>query len=175
MLENKFQFLVVLGILGIVAISGCTSNMMGATNPNLGPDAIAIQNSAFNPSLLHVQMGTTVTWSNLDSTAHHVVSDTGAFDSGVLNEGQSYSFTFTQPGTYQYHDAAQLTMRGSIVVTSLTPSNALIGNPSTSNSTSSPSNSGSSGGSMGIYGGSSGSSGSSSNSGSSGSSGATGY
>jgi plastocyanin len=122
--------LAVLGIIGVVAVSGCTSN----TNTSTSANTVTIQNFAFNPATLNVQVGTTVTWINKDSTTYHVVSDTGAFDSGNLASGQSYSFTFNQAGSFPYHCSIHPSMTGTIVVSSNTPSTS---NPTTSNPTSS--------------------------------------
>lgn len=112
MLENKFLILAVLGILGVVAVSGCTSMNTGNT--------VTIQNNTFNPTVLTVQAGTMVTWINKDSKTHHVVSNSGLFDSGSLTTGMSYSYTFNKAGNYPYHDAAQTTMKGTVVVTPAT-------------------------------------------------------
>jgi len=64
------------------------------------------QNFAFDPSPLTVRTGTVVTWTNQDAAPHTIVSDAGspaAFSSDSLSTGASYTFTFTQPGTYTYH------------------------------------------------------------------------
>jgi hypothetical protein len=58
-----------------------------------------------------------VTWTNMDSATHTVTSDTGAFDSKNLANGASFSFTFTQAGSYAYHCAIHTRMVASIVVT----------------------------------------------------------
>ena len=64
---------------------------------------VSIKNFAFNPPNATVAPGTTVTWVNNDQTAHTVTANDGAFDSGTLQPGQSYSFVFDKPGTYAYH------------------------------------------------------------------------
>src|SRR5215217_7085812 len=66
---------------------------------------VNIKNFAFNPPNVTVAPGTTVTWVNNDQTAHTATATdpAGAFDSGTLQPGQSYSFTFDKPGTYAYH------------------------------------------------------------------------
>jgi plastocyanin len=120
-LDKKLVFLLVFAISGVVAVSGCTSNNMynmsgNNSSTNLGANNVAIQNFAFNPASLTVKAGTKVTWKNLDSTAHHVVSNTGAFDSGILNNGMSYSFTFNKAGSYPYHCSIHPSMTGTIVV-----------------------------------------------------------
>jgi len=67
-------------------------------------NAVTIKNFAFAPADLMVKAGTTVTWTNQDSEAHTVTSQGsgGPLQSAPLNTGQSYSYTFTKPGTYAY-------------------------------------------------------------------------
>jgi plastocyanin len=86
-----------------------------------GGNTIAIKNFAFNPSSLTVKTGTVVTWLNQDGVPHIIVSDTGspaAFSSDSLSSGASYTFTFTQPGTYTYHCSIHPSMKGTIIVQS---------------------------------------------------------
>ncbi|VVB57167.1 Plastocyanin [uncultured archaeon] len=61
--------------------------------------------------------GAAVTWTNEDSAPHTITSSTGAFDSGTLQQGQSFSFKFDTPGTYEYHCAIHSRMKGKITVT----------------------------------------------------------
>ncbi len=58
---------------------------------------------AFEPRTLTVPVGTTVTWPNAGKAPHTATSDTGAFDTGNVDPGQSQSFTFDKPGTYPYY------------------------------------------------------------------------
>ncbi|MDD1689671.1 MAG: cupredoxin family copper-binding protein [Methanoregula sp.] len=84
-----------------------------------GGNTIAIKNFAFDPASLTVKAGTTVTWTNQDSVPHIIASDTGspaAFSSSSLSTGASYSFTFTQAGTYAYHCTIHPSMKGTIIV-----------------------------------------------------------
>jgi FtsP/CotA-like multicopper oxidase with cupredoxin domain len=73
----------------------------------------------FSPDLIHVVIGinNTVMWTNNDSSVHTVTSTTGLFDSGYLNPGQSWTYTFTKDGTYQYHCTLHNWMTGTVVVT----------------------------------------------------------
>jgi len=77
---------------------------------------IAITDSAFGTSALTVRVGDTVTWNNADDRPHTVTSDDGTFDSGNLDEGGSFSFTFTDAGTYRYICAYHPEMVATIVV-----------------------------------------------------------
>jgi predicted lipoprotein with Yx(FWY)xxD motif/plastocyanin len=65
--------------------------------------SVAISNFAFAPKTLTVAPGTTVEWTNQDSAGHTVTADNSAFDSGNMNQGATFKFTFTQPGTYAYY------------------------------------------------------------------------
>src|SRR5215212_1360060 len=64
---------------------------------------VSIKNFAFDPPNVTVAPGTTVTWVNNDQVPHTATANDGAFDSGTLQPGQSYSFKFDKPGTYAYH------------------------------------------------------------------------
>ena len=58
-----------------------------------------------------------MTWINNDTTAHTVSQSGGAgFESGKLDPGKSFSFTFTTPGTYEYFCQFHANMHGTIVV-----------------------------------------------------------
>jgi plastocyanin len=79
---------------------------------------VNIANFAFDPPTLTIKEGTTVTWTNTDSTIHTVTSDTGLFDSGDMAQGATFSFTFTTAGTYVYHCLPHhAKMEGTIIVT----------------------------------------------------------
>jgi plastocyanin len=76
--------------------------------------AVSIANFRFNPDSITVKIGDTVSWSNDDQAPHQVAGS--IFGSQPLNTGDSYSFTFTQAGTYDYHCAIHPTMTGQIIV-----------------------------------------------------------
>jgi plastocyanin len=82
--------------------------------------AVTIQSSAFAPKSIAVSLGDTVTWTNRDPFSHTTTSDTGAWDSGALATGRSFSFTFTRAGTFAYHCAIHTFMTGTIVVQAVT-------------------------------------------------------
>jgi plastocyanin len=89
----------------------------GTGTPTPGNSAITIQNFSFNPNVTTITAGSTVTWTNNDSTAHTITSNDSAFtSSAVLSPGQSYSYTFTNTGTYDYHCAIHTFMTGKIIV-----------------------------------------------------------
>jgi len=79
---------------------------------------VSIKNFAFNPPNATVAPGTTVTWVNNDQAPHTATANNGAFDSGTLQPGQSYSFTFDKPGTYAYHCNIHPDMTATVTVSS---------------------------------------------------------
>ncbi len=106
--------------LGALAISVAAYQGALAATPSATAHAaasVAIQGFAFDPVTLKVPVGTTVTWTNKDSVAHTVVSDTGAWpDSSPIDTNKTFSFTFTKPGTYNYHCSIHPSMTAAIVV-----------------------------------------------------------
>ena len=78
--------------------------------------AVEIKDYAFTPPTLTVPVGTTVTWTNTDAVPHTATASDGSFDSGNLNPGQSFAFTFRTRGTYPYVCQYHAGMQGSIVV-----------------------------------------------------------
>jgi plastocyanin len=81
------------------------------------PSAVTIDNFFFTPATLTVKAGTTVIWTNKDDIPHGIGATNNAFPkSKALDTDDSYSFTFTTPGAYQYFCYLHPKMVGSIVV-----------------------------------------------------------
>jgi plastocyanin len=57
-----------------------------------------------------------VTFTNEGDVQHTASSETGLFDSGLLSNGESYSFTFDTPGTYGYFCTPHPWMLGQVIV-----------------------------------------------------------
>ncbi|HLG69821.1 MAG TPA: hypothetical protein VK009_05290 [Chloroflexota bacterium] len=77
--------------------------------PFSGPVVYWRDPAGYDPQSLTIQAGQTVTWMNLGSNVHSVVSDSASmpFDSGGLGVGSVFTATFNNPGTYTYHDSTQ--------------------------------------------------------------------
>jgi len=83
----------------------------------------------FHPGVLRIPVGATVTWTNYDPFAHTSTSDTGVWDSGTINPGASYHYTFNTAGTFSYHCMIHPFMHGVIIVQAVTSSLAASPNP----------------------------------------------
>jgi len=82
--------------------------------------SVSIVDFAFNSASLTVAVGDTVTWTNTGKTAHTSTADNGAWDSGTLQPGASFSHTFTTAGTFSYHCNIHPFMMAMITVTGAT-------------------------------------------------------
>jgi hypothetical protein len=121
-------------LVSLAAVTGfaCTSS----TEPSLPSGDISIVlnastlgSAAFSPNPFSESFATRakVIWVNADRTSagyggstgttHHLISDTGLFDSGALAPGKSFAFTFATSGTYTYHCSIHPTMVGTITLT----------------------------------------------------------
>jgi plastocyanin len=107
------------GLAGGVLVARAQSPAQGAAT------TVSIDNFTFSPQKLTVKAGTTVTWTNQDDIPHGIAATNNTFaKSNALDTDNSYSFTFTTPGTYQYFCYIHPHMTGTIVVEATTGSNA---------------------------------------------------
>ena len=96
----------------------------GAAAPGLvpaGPVTGALTKSTmvglqYAQPVLEIAVGTTIEWKNEDPVAHTVTADDNGFDSGLIESGQVWRYTFTRPGTYAYHCTPHPFMKGTVVV-----------------------------------------------------------
>jgi plastocyanin len=88
----------------------------GAVAAQDATDAITIDNFTFTPKELTVAVGTTVKWVNHDDIPHTVVEKKTTFRSKALDTDDSYSFTFTSAGTFDYFCGLHPHMVGQVIV-----------------------------------------------------------
>jgi plastocyanin len=111
-------------VLGAVVGSGLAGGVLVARGQT-ATAAVSIDNFTFSPQTLTVKAGTTITWINKDDIPHGIAATGNAFKrSNAMDTDDSYSFTFTTPGAYQYFCYIHPHMTGTIVVEAATGSNA---------------------------------------------------
>jgi plastocyanin len=120
------------------ALVGCAALAIGLAAVLLMPAPVStvvfpegsslVSGSGIEPQVVRVTIGVnnTVMWINQDETSHSVASDyvdpaSGAFDSyaqgtGLIAPGETFQFTFTQPGTYEYYMVPHPHMQGTVIV-----------------------------------------------------------
>ncbi len=101
-------------LLGPIAGASLAYGALAAQEPN----EVVIDNFTFGPQDLTVAVGTTVKWVNHDDIPHTVVeaSPGKIFRSKALDTDDSYSFTFTNAGTFSYFCGLHPQMQGTIIV-----------------------------------------------------------
>lgn len=114
--------------IGLIMVTVSLSTLVLLPSPTrAATHSVQIQDSTFGPVMLTVSVGDTVTWTNADDRPHTVTAGSGQFDSGNLDPGQTFSFTFTEPGTYAYVCSYHDGMSATIVVQPAVPTAAAAG------------------------------------------------
>lgn len=117
------------GIPAIAYIAGAVADTRAAAPAS---PALAQQDTAFEPSVLIVPVGTTVEFPNRDPFFHNVFSYSSAqrFDLGRYPRGESKSVTFDQAGVVKVYCEVHESMRAAVVVVQ-NPFHAVIGDDGT--------------------------------------------
>jgi tyrosinase len=92
---------------------------------------VDIADFAFDPDMLEVDAGTTITWTNQDEAPHTVTADDASFDSGQLAFGATFSHLFDTPGTVTYHCEIHPDMVATVVVNEVVTPTATTEVPTT--------------------------------------------
>lgn len=105
----------------IVACSLPTLTLAAQVQVSLGVNSIS-------PSMVSINTGDTVVWSNTSGTAQSVIANNGAFQSGSIGSGGEFAATFNTSGTYNYYDNAGGTaVLGEVIVNG----NSIYSSPTT--------------------------------------------
>jgi plastocyanin len=83
---------------------------------NSVPNQVVIENFSFVPATLTIKAGTKVTWVNRDDVPHTATDSDKRFNSKTLDTDDQFSFTFSEPGTYNYYCGLHPKMTGQIIV-----------------------------------------------------------
>ena len=120
---GMFGYLVVLPNAAYQSTSTATSTT--STSPETAhvtilPGAAYPNSTGYSPSTITVVIGVnnTVEWVNNDTAPHTVTATDHSFDSGNLNPGDTWTYTFTKPGTYTYVCTYHPWMKGTVIVVS---------------------------------------------------------
>ena len=90
-----------------------------SNNDQTAMSDVSIVDFAFQPMAIFVSPGDKVEWTNTGNADHTVDSDTEIFESDILDPGETYSYTFDDPGIFPYHCDIHPHMRGMVVVTGM--------------------------------------------------------
>jgi plastocyanin len=102
---------------GHMGMMGGRGSNPAAESPVRGVTQVRIEDFAFSPANIVVDVGTTITWTNYDGAAHTVTSDEGGvLDSPLFGKNKTFSHTFDTPGEYRYHCQPHPNMQGLVTV-----------------------------------------------------------
>jgi plastocyanin len=107
-----------------IAMVGCgggadtsSSSTGTAAASSSGPTAVAIADYKYEPADLTVAAGTTIEFTNQDSTPHTATSkQSGVFETDSIDTGKTATVKLDKPGTYAYYCAFHPFMKGTITV-----------------------------------------------------------
>lgn len=102
--------------LSLASLVFATASLVAVRAKAAAKTDVNIDNFAFAPETLTVTRGTTVTWTNRDDIPHSIVESNGLFHSQAFDTSGSYSYTFSQAGTYNYICGLHPHMMGKIIV-----------------------------------------------------------
>ena len=103
----NLRALALIALMALVVMNG---------NANAADAQVKIANFTFEPPVLTVKVGTTVTWVNDDDIPHLVAEKDGKFRSSALDTDATFSQTFKDAGTIEYFCVLHPHMTGKIVV-----------------------------------------------------------
>jgi plastocyanin len=115
---SRLRILAVATVLAGTLAACSSSSSSSATPPSTANGhTVTIKNFAFSPASLTVKTGTKVTFINEDTVQHDATSQgSSTIKSPTLNNGQSYTVTFTKAGTYRYICTIHPNMNGTVIV-----------------------------------------------------------
>lgn len=93
------------------------------------PVEVVIQDFEFSPAVARSTVavegagasGSSFRWVNRGPATHWVIADRGAFDSGPLARGATFTFTVRTEGVLEYHCNFHPSMKGQVVVEKASP------------------------------------------------------
>lgn len=118
----------------VVGAAACSDSAAEDGPAETSPHEVAIKGLAFVPADIEVAVGAEVRWTNEDAVDHTVTSGVqreqgvpgveedeaarpdGRFDSNLPEEGDTFVFTFDEPGRYAYYCDVHASMTGEITV-----------------------------------------------------------
>jgi len=107
-------------LFGIAALAQALAGFAAGA---VAGDTVAadIKTFQFQPKVIEVHAGATVTWTNQDNIEHTITSGTpdapdGAFASDPFGKGKSFTTTFDKPGEYSYFCSKHKSMHATVKV-----------------------------------------------------------
>lgn len=119
MLASIIRRIALSTLLGALMAGALVGRVVAA--PASQAATVEMQDFIFAPGTITIQVGTAIDFPNTGKEPHTATADDGSWDSGNVNGGDSFSFTFNSAGTFpyfcKYHGTAGgVGMAGTIIV-----------------------------------------------------------
>ena len=110
------RFVRSLSALAVIALSLSAAYSAQGGQASTGKTyTVHIKGFKFDPETIEVAKGDTVIWIN-DDVVPHTATAKGVFDSKGLDQGKSWSYVASTPGTYPYICTFHQTMKAKLIV-----------------------------------------------------------
>lgn len=106
-------------IISVIIAISCMVSCKKKESETPGPNEIFLEYKTFSPTQLGVTKGSTVTFTNKDNANHSVTSTNKLFDSGKIESGNSFTYTFNDVGVFYFYcnyHSSNAQEQGAIVV-----------------------------------------------------------
>ncbi|APH39599.1 cupredoxin domain-containing protein [Methanohalophilus halophilus] len=115
----KKVFMILIVLVTVFLAIGCADYQQSDNGAEENGEAIEttsviMEDIQFKPATIQISVGDTVTWTNEDSATHTVTGQN--FDSGNLGQGETFTYTFDEAGTYEYECTIHPSMTGTVIV-----------------------------------------------------------
>lgn len=104
--------LIAAAVLPVMAVSRSLAADSAATLHD-----VRIKGLAFDPIRLHVSVGDSIRWTNVDLSPHTATAEDSSWDSGPIEEGQSIVLPVTAGMAAKYRCAFHPSMLAELVIT----------------------------------------------------------
>lgn len=105
-------------IKGVILVTTPVTDTVPSFNP-YHSTLIVVAGGKLNTTDITLRAGDVVSFINSEGGGgpeHRFIADDGSFDTGILEPGQQFSFTFVKAGTYAFHDTLDPSIKGTITV-----------------------------------------------------------
>jgi len=123
LMSRRIRSVGILALVSLIALFALAP-LAGAAPRAAETKTVTIKDFEFAPKELTINVGDTVMWENDGPSVHSATSTGGVFDSGAINAGEDFSFTFTTAGTFNYACKFHDIMQGTITVGEAAPAPA---------------------------------------------------
>lgn len=104
------------GLGGALVLAGLSPAVRGHEGTH--EIEVRIARFAFDPPMVEVHAGDSVTWVNIDLAPHTATAEHGGWDTGALGRGDAGRITFTHAGEHPYVCGFHPHMKGTVLVRS---------------------------------------------------------